>query len=365
MARLGRRVPAEAADEEEQHGGEDDTGGEQAGLRPFAREPDQPDQGEHEHDDECARVAGRRVAGDVPEVGEHLPRGAKLPAAAAPDADVEAVREHEAAPPERDREEEDGRKGRDRLPKAAPRHQDVQPLRAEHQRAVGMRGDREQHQDRPGNPGAAAAVERAEQRQVRERGEEEEEAVHPRVDAVEEQHPASGRERGRGEPRPTAGEPAAEDRDRREARRREERGEEAHRLEPTPGVGDDPGEHEVERRAAALPEHDVEQVAERVAADEQRQRLVLVRRPAGELDEQEGARTDRDRRDARGEQAPAEVSRRRPGERTGPGFDGCLGHGCSGYAAGVAADAGDTVVLPCRSTNFVVRKVICSRFSTR
>ena len=93
-------------------------------------------------------------------------------------------------------------------------------------------------------------------------------------------------------------------------------------MQPAAGVGDEPGEQEVERRAAALPEHDVEQVAERLAADEQRQRLVLVRRPARELDEQEGARPLVISRDARDEQAPVEVSRCCAGRAYGAGFDG-------------------------------------------
>ena len=64
-----------------------------------------------------------------------------------------------------------------------------------------------------------AAVERAQEEHEREQREEQEEAVHPRVDAVEEEHPAAGDERGRDQRRPAVGEPPAEQRDERQARR--------------------------------------------------------------------------------------------------------------------------------------------------
>ena len=58
-------------------------------------------------------------------------------------------------------------------------------------------------------------------------------------------------------------------------------------MQPAARVRDDPGEQEVERRPSALGEDDVEGAAERVAADEERQGLVLVRGPLVELDEEE------------------------------------------------------------------------------
>ena len=108
---------------------------------------------------------------------------------------------------------------------------------------------------------------------------------------MEEQHPAPRGERGGGEGGGAPGEPVAEDRDRRDARDREEGGEQAHLVEPAARVRDDPGEQEVERCPSALGEDDVEGAAQGVAADEERQGLVLVRGPLVELDEEE----DRDR----------------------------------------------------------------------
>ncbi len=50
---------------------------------------------------------------------------------------------------------------------------------------------------------------------------------------------------------------------------------------------DRPGEQEVERRAAALARDVLDDAAERIAADEERECLVLVRRPGHQLVEQE------------------------------------------------------------------------------
>ena len=136
----------------------------------------------------------------------------------------------------------------------------------------------------------AAAFERAQQREIRERGREEEEAVHPAVDAVEEERPA-----GRDEERPdqrgdAAAEPSQQQRDDRQARDGEERRHRPQSFEPEPEVRDRPREQEVQRRAAALLEHDLEHLIERMAADEERQRLVLVGRPGEQLVEEEERR---------------------------------------------------------------------------
>jgi hypothetical protein len=58
-------------------------------------------------------------------------------------------------------------------------------------------------------------------------------------------------------------------------------------------MGDEPRDEEVQGRAAAVPEDGVEEVRERLAPDEERQRLVLVRRPSVELHGEEGRRGDR------------------------------------------------------------------------
>jgi hypothetical protein len=52
-------------------------------------------------------------------------------------------------------------------------------------------------------------------------------------------------------------------------------------------MSDDPSEEKVERRTAPLGLHGREEVAERLAADEERERLVLVRRPGRQPREQE------------------------------------------------------------------------------
>src|SRR5205823_7355038 len=116
---------------------------------------------------------------------------------------------------------------------------------------------------------------------------EEEERVHPPVHAVEEQHPAPRGERRGGKSRGSPGQTRADQPDERHARDREERREEPQRTEPTAEVDDDEREQEVERRATAPAEHDLEEVGERVAPDEERERLVLVRRPREEPREHE------------------------------------------------------------------------------
>jgi hypothetical protein len=89
----------------------------------------------------------------------------------------------------------------------------------------------------------------------------------------------------------------------------------------------------VERCSAALAEDDVEEAAERLPADEERQRLVLVGRPARELEEQERA----DRRGAEGDAAEEESAVELPpggsDERGDAGCEGGVGRGPSPYAA--------------------------------
>ena len=69
-------------------------------------------------------------------------------------------------------------------------------------------------------------------------------------------------------------------------------------------------EHEVERRAAALAEHGAEHAVERLPADEERERLVLVRRPGRERHEKERGDAGRARRNAERERTAPESSRR-------------------------------------------------------
>ena len=81
---------------------------------------------------------------------------------------------------------------------------------------------------------------------------------------------------------------------------------------PKPRWATDPREQEVERCAAAFLEHDLEELVERMAADEECERLVLVRRPRHQLVEQEAGRRGRDRGDAEPEPVGARSSRARP-----------------------------------------------------
>src|SRR5205085_11638535 len=132
--------------------------------------------------------------GHRPQVLQHRYRAAELATAAA-DADVEAPREHEVRPPERDaRDEHDGECG-DGLAQTDTAEQDVEPLRAEDERTVRVRRDRRQDREPPPGPSPAPALERALEREVRERAREEEQGVHAPVDAVEEERPAPGGER--------------------------------------------------------------------------------------------------------------------------------------------------------------------------
>ena len=74
----------------------------------------------------------------------------------------------------------------------------------------------------------------------------------------------------------TPAEPREQEGDHREARDGEDGRHRAEALEAEIEVRDGPREQKVERRAATLLEHDPEDVVERMPADEERQRLVLV-----------------------------------------------------------------------------------------
>ena len=177
---------------------------------------------------------------------------------------------------------------------------------------------RRQDRERPQRPGApSSSLERAQQGEVRERARAEEEAVHPAVDAVEEERPARGEDHRGEQGGHSAGEPRGEQRDDREAGDGEESRNRPESRQAEAEVRDDPGEQEVERRAAALLEHDLEQVAERVAADEERQRLVLVRRPGEELVEEEAGRCGRRRPRLRAPNQWARDPRARSGSLSG------------------------------------------------
>ena len=269
-------------------GTSDDTAREQDGLSGQRAEAEDSERGDEE---EQRPPAGGEVSEHVPEIGEDGERPVELLAARA-HPDVEPAREHEIREPERNPQHADDGEGRDRLAEPiAPRDQHEHTLRRQHDRPVRVRRDGCEDRQRPERPGATIPpLDGAQERQVREGARKEEEAVHPSVDAVEEERPARRHEHRRDERLPPAGQPRAESGDDREAGDREGGGEDAQPLEPEPEVRDRPGEQEVERRAAALLEHDLEELVERVAADEEGQGLVLVRRPGEELVEEKCAR---------------------------------------------------------------------------
>ena len=121
---------------------------------------------------------------------------------------------------------------------------------------------------------------------------------------------------------------------------------------------DRPREQEVERGAAALLEHDLEELAERVAADEERQRLVLVRRPGEQLVEEEGGGGDGERGHAEREPVGGQPRARRR----------CLAGSCTLVAWAVslmgAVDCRCYLRPPCRSTSTAAPTGTCSSSSS-
>ena len=148
---------------------------------------------------------------------------------------------------------------------------------------------------------------------------------------MEEEDPAAGDERRRDQGGGAVREAPAEERHEWQARHRKRRRDEPEAAEAEPEMGDGEGEQEVERRASTLAGHVLDDAGEAVAADEQRQRLVLVWRPRHQLVQQEGRRRDRDRADPEPEPVRGRERTGRIDERAGAGgrLDG-LCHGLSG-----------------------------------
>ncbi len=194
----------------------------------------EPENRQPEDDDEHRPPAGGEVACRAPQVARHFDRPAELRAASA-HPDVESARQDEVREPERDPDNEDGcAGGRCGAEPVAARDQDVRALGGEHERAVGVRRDSQEDRGGPARPAPTAAVERTEQGEVREQAEEEEEAVHASVDAVEEEDPAGGGECSGEERCPASRESQAEQRDERQAGERRTR---RRRGEAPPGRG--------------------------------------------------------------------------------------------------------------------------------
>jgi hypothetical protein len=87
---------------------------------------------------------------------------------------------------------------------------------------------------------------------------------------VEEERPAGGDDHGRDQCLQAAAEPGKQEGDHRDARDREEGRHSPQAFEAETEVGDGPREQEMQRRAAALLEHDLEDVVEGMPADEER-----------------------------------------------------------------------------------------------
>ncbi len=322
VARFGRGRAAQPGGKERRHRDADHAQSERAG---FARHRHEPDERKEENDDEDGPVTRAEVPRRLPEVRDDRPRAAELRSVAA-HADVEAARENQVREPERRAGDRNRREGDHRLPQpVTPCRKHEYPLSGEHERAVGMRGDGEQDRQPPEAPGApGAAVERPEEQHEREQREEQEQAVHAGVDPVEEEHPAAGGERRRDQGRPAVGEAPSEESDQRQAADGEHRRDEAEAAEAEVEMGHPVCEEEMERRAAAITGDVLDHPAEAVAADEEREGLVLVRRPGHQLVEQEPAGGGCDHTDADPERVGVEKRARRGGERASArgGFGG-------------------------------------------
>ena len=141
-----------------------------------------------------------------------------------------------------------------------------------------------------------ARVERREKSQKREQAREEEEAVHPAVDPVEEQCPGAGREQRRDDAGGRVGKAAAEQRDQRNARHREDERDDRSAVSPPPRCTIAQAKVKWSGAPPRSNDHGVQHVAERAAADEEREGLVLVRRPGVEEPaEHAGERTGHNR----------------------------------------------------------------------
>ena len=240
VPRLGRGGLADPSEPEQKRGGDDDAADEERGP---GSEPPQAEHREREDRDEKREKAGRSVARGVCEVAEH--RQSVAPA----DARVESFREHPVREPERRRGERHDRQGGQRPPRSRAR-ENKQALRCEDERPVGMARDRCQGREPPERPPPPPAVlDSHEQRQVRERAREEEQAVHTPVDAVEEHEPTGRSERRRHERDLPAREARRKRRQHRHARNGEERRGQAQGRRSAAEVDDEPRHEEVERRA--------------------------------------------------------------------------------------------------------------------
>ena len=207
-------------------------------------------------------VSGAEVAGHPPEVVQNR-RGGAEPRPASADPDVEPVPQDDVRPPERNADNAHGRERQGRFAHPATTHQDEQALSRDDEHGVGVAREHREDSDSPERePPPPARVERGEESQKREQAREEEEAVHPAVDPVEEQCPGAGRKQRRDDAGGRVDKAPTEQRDQRNARHREDERDHPQCGQPSAQVHDRPRESEVERCAAALEQHGPQHVAE-------------------------------------------------------------------------------------------------------
>jgi DNA segregation ATPase FtsK/SpoIIIE-like protein len=130
---------------------------------------------------------------------------------------------------------------------------------------------------------------------------------------VEEEHPTRRDDRGCDERDDAIRETCDEHGDQRDARDREQGRDESQLDEPAAGVRDQPREQKMKWCAAALAENRADELSDRAATREERERLVLVWGPDGQAGEEK--RCDR-RRECADADAPERVRRGCDGQRT-------------------------------------------------
>ena len=228
---------AEPREDERGRGHEHDAGRQERRVAIPEPQGTRADDRDHEHGDHHRREPGGEVARDPVQVLEHRARPVELLPAGA-DTDVEPSGEDVVAVPEGRPEHGDGGERDERRSRARAR-EDIHDLRGEDEGSVRVRRDRRQDRHRPERPASLAALrDRGQEGDVRERAREQEEAVHPPVDPVEEEHPARRHERRGRECGSPPREARAEERHDRDRGDREQRREEPQADEAAAQVGD-------------------------------------------------------------------------------------------------------------------------------
>ena len=193
MARLGRGRRAEAREHQQRRGGEDNGADENRASRPRARQSVSAEAGERDHACDGEAVAGDEVPGGLREIAQDVERGAEATAASPTPTSKRPARTRSVRQngmPSTSTTANDHAASRTRSLAAASSTAWAASTRAPYGCAATQSSVAAIHAaQRP-----SAGLRRRLERQKREQAREEEEAVHPSVDAVEEQHPAGGAE---------------------------------------------------------------------------------------------------------------------------------------------------------------------------